>query len=76
MKINYTFEFVIYLILTFMILLFFIGLLVAFVSWLNKFQKELNRLNLEINRTRGEEREHWKRQKRRLWLSIIPFFKY
>ena len=30
----------------------------------------------EIGRTTGAERRHWIRQKRRLWLSLIPFVKY
>ena len=53
-----------------------IGLLVAFASWLNDFSHELRYLNSEIGRTDGSEQRYWKRQKRRLWLSIIPFVRY
>lgn len=53
-----------------------IGILFAFASWLNDFSSELRYLNNEIGRTDGSERRYWKRQKRRLWLSIIPFVHY
>ena len=53
-----------------------IGLLFSFASWLNDFSSELRYLNNEIGRTDGSERRYWKRQTRRLWLSIIPFVRY
>ena len=40
------------------------------------FRRELKYINLEIGRTYGEEREDWKRKRRRLWLSLLPFVKY
>jgi len=42
---------------------------------INEFRHELNYLNCEIGRTEGAEREHWKRERRRLWLSLLPFFR-
>ena len=42
-------------------------------AWIQDFRKELRYLNAEIARTTGEEREQWKRRKKRLWLSLIPF---
>ncbi len=45
-------------------------------SFINSFSSELKYLNNEIRRTRGAERRHWIRERRRLWLSIIPFIKY
>ena len=75
MEFDYTNDFAIW-ILAHITILFVIGLLVVFSSWLNKFQKELKYLKFEINRTYGEERKYWIRQKYRLWLSIIPFFRY
>lgn len=45
------------------------ALIVKFAMWLKY-------LNSEIGRTDGSERRYWKRQKRRLWLSIIPFVRY
>ena len=53
-----------------------IGLLIAFALWLNDFSKELKYLNSEISRTDGREQRYWKRQRRRLWISIIPFVRY
>ena len=51
-------------------------LLVKFAAWLSDFQMELKYLNNEIERTTGGERKRWLAQRRRLWLSIIPFIRY
>ncbi len=51
-------------------------MLVGFCMFLNDFSRELRYLNAEIARTRGAERRYWKRKKRKLWLSLIPFVKY
>ena len=56
--------------------IFGFALLVKFVMWINDFSHELRYLNIEISRTDGSEQRYWKRQKRRLWLSIIPFVRY
>ena len=40
------------------------------------FIRELRYLNTEIARTSGEQRQHWLRLRRRLWLSLIPFVRY
>ena len=53
-----------------------IGLIVWLSKFLNNFSRELRHLNNEIGRTRGAERSYWMHQKRRLWLSLIPFVKY
>ena len=53
-----------------------IALLLNFFEWLSFFQKELRRINGEIERTEGRERAHWKKRKKRLLLSIIPFVRY
>ena len=53
-----------------------IGLLFGLARFLNGFMRELRYLNNEIRRTDGEERRYWMRQKRRLWLSLIPFWKH
>lgn len=45
-------------------------------DFLHHFSKELRFLNMEIRRTRGQERKIWEKRRRRLWLSLIPFFKY
>ena len=55
-----------------------VALLIA--AWailgLDKFRAELRRLNMEIERTTGEEQEAWRALRRRLWRSLLPFFKY
>lgn len=43
---------------------------------LSEFKKELSYLNGEISRCSGNERKYYKRLRRRLWLSLIPFVKY
>ena len=53
-----------------------LGLLVGLCLFINDFSQELRYLNNEIRRTEGAERRHWIRQRRRLWLSLIPFVKY
>ena len=55
---------------------FLILLLFGLVSFINDFSLELRYLNSEIRRTDGAERRHWIRQRRRLWLSLIPFVRY
>ena len=55
---------------------FLILLLFGLVSFINDFSSELRYLNNELRRTDGAERRHYIRQRRRLWLSLIPFVKY
>ena len=55
---------------------FLILLIFGLVTFINDFSSELRYLNNEIGRTTGEERRHWIRQRRRLWLSLIPFVRY
>lgn len=55
---------------------FLILLMFGLVTFINDFSSELRYLNNEIGRTIGEERKHWIRQRRRLWLSLIPFVRY
>lgn len=56
--------------------MFGFALTVKFAMWLNGFISERNYLNNEIGRTVGSEQRYWKRRRRRLWLSIIPFVRY
>ena len=59
------------------VVVFVVSLLMfGLVSFINDFSHELRYLNCEIQRTDGAERRHWIRQRRRLWLSLIPFVKY
>ena len=61
--------------LTMVIAFFVIVLLVGLTMRINGFSHDLRHLNIEIGRTEGAEREYWKREKRRLWLSLLPFFR-
>ena len=61
--------------LVIVIAFFAILILVGLTIKINKFRHELDYLNCEIGRTEGAEREHWKREKRRLWLSLLPFYR-
>lgn len=47
-----------------------------FISWLTEFQHELRYINNEIGRTTGREKKRWKKRKRKLLLSILPFVRY
>ncbi len=55
---------------------FAIAVIVILVIKLIDFQGELRHINSEIYRTHGEEKAYWKSRKKRLWLSLIPFYKY
>ncbi len=61
--------------LAIVIAFFAVLILVGLTMKINEFSHELDYLNREIARTEGAEREHWKREKRRLWLSLLPFFR-
>ena len=39
------------------------------------FGQELRYIKCEIKRSSGAEREHWVHEKRRLWLSLLPFYR-
>ncbi len=67
---------VLYALIGVIALFFLILLVVGGVSFCNRFLREMKFINNEILRTRGVERQHWMRRKRRLWLSLLPFIKY
>lgn len=50
-------------------------LIVRLVLGFNTFKRNIKYINMEIRRTRGSERKAWQKEKRRLWLSLIPFYK-
>ena len=58
------------------VLLILFVILIGFIQFSNEFITELQYLNSEIERTDGEERAYWISQRRRLWLSLLPFVKY
>ena len=57
------------------IVFFAIVFLAGLITKIHNFRQELEYLNREIARTDGAERKHWKREKRHLWLSLLPFFR-
>ena len=65
-----------YLVIVLVGIVVLIALIIGLAKFMNGFSRELRHLNNEIGRTRGAERSYWIRQKRRLWLSLIPFVKY
>ena len=50
-------------------------LIISLAVKISEFSRERNYINTEIERTTGAERRYWKREKRRLWLSLLPFYK-
>ena len=60
----------------FVILVVIALLLLIFSRRIMWFFQELKYINDEIRRNDGREKARWKRRKRRLFLSIIPFVKY
>ena len=59
--------------LVIIIVFFAIVFLAGLITKIHNFRQELENLNREIARTDGAERKYWKREKRRLWLSLLPF---
>ena len=65
------------LLIIIIVLIFVIALLVKISLDIQAFSKDLRYINCEIERTDGAERRHWKREKKRLWLSFIfPFLRF
>ena len=60
------------LIIAFLVILLIIVLAIK----VNSFSQKLDYIKMEIQRSRGEERRYWIREKRRLWLSLLPFCRY
>ena len=58
------------------VLLILFVILIGLIQFSNEFITELQYLSSEIERTDGEERAYWISQRRRLWLSLLPFVKY
>ena len=46
-----------------------------FVKYICDFKDELDYINMEIYRTVGDERRYWQKEKKKLWLSLIPFYR-
>ena len=65
-----------YAIIGIVVLLILVVLIFKFCIFINKFKAKLRYFNCEIYRNAGEEQKFWIRQRRRLWLSLIPFVKF
>ena len=63
---------IVILIIIFLLLLIFF----SFLNWYIEFSKELRYLNIEIKRCIGREKLYYKKKRRKLFLSILPFVKY
>ena len=62
-------SFVVITILALVVFVFLIGITVSSVQFL----RQLRHINLVISATEGEEQQRWRRERRRLWLSLLPF---
>ncbi len=52
-----------------------IGILVCMAERIYDFKRELRYIKGEIDRSDGAQQRYWKRKKRQLWLSLLPFFR-
>ena len=50
-------------------------LLLKLGIFIDNFRRELKYIKTEINRSDGGERRYWLHQKKKLWLSLIPFYR-
>jgi hypothetical protein len=73
---EYSFQDEQYLLIVILAAIILTGLFVGLVRFYIAFTQEMRYVNNEIKRTRGAERKYWLQQRRRLWLSLIPFVKY
>ena len=51
------------------------GIVASIIKRFGSFKRQLSYINMEISRTAGEERKHWKKRRRKLWISWLPFTK-
>ena len=71
---NFGTDFVVDVLFAIIIVFFSAAFLVACVIKIHGFIRQLHYINREIGRTTGREQRYWKREKRRLWLSLLPFY--
>ena len=58
------------------VVLTFAIIAVRFAMWFSWFRRELRYVNKEIDRTEGREQEHWKKRKKDLYRTMIPFARH
>lgn len=58
------------------LIVFFLALIgYGLITGVRRFWEELRYINLELERASPREREKWLRRRRRLWLSLLPFYR-
>ena len=66
----------IYTVLVVLIVLIIAFLLLLRLVMINDtFRHELKYIKMEIRRSAGKERRYWLHEKKKLWLSLIPFYR-
>ncbi len=64
------------ILLFYAIILFFIfAVLVNIFMKYKSFSREYSRLSRRVKYSSGEDKKHWIRKRRKLWLIWIPFYK-
>ncbi|MBR3961065.1 MAG: hypothetical protein IKK13_02490 [Clostridia bacterium] len=51
-------------------------LIISTARKISEFINELKYIDIELSRASADRRRHWRRQKAKLYLSLLPFFKY
>ncbi len=69
-------EILLYFLIAGIAIVFFTICLLGIVQNIIEFFQELRYINNEISNADENEKPYWLWQRRRLWLSIIPFIKY
>lgn len=52
-----------------------IPLLLMLLVKLRDLRQELEYINMEIRRSTGRSLAYWKKKRRQLWLSLLPFYR-
>ena len=55
--------------------LFLLIFLWALLVKLEDCKEELTYINMEIRRSGAAGKKHWKKRRRQLWLSLLPFYR-
>lgn len=74
-EINMSFDEVMIVVLVLLVLVIVFPIIFYLVKNIYNFKDELDYINMEIRRTVGGERRYWQNEKKKLWLSLIPFYR-
>lgn len=58
-----------------LVLVIALPIICYFVINICNFKDELDYINMEIYSTAGDERRYWQNEKKKLWLSLILFYR-